>query len=335
MRHRALSGQEPQLSAVGGQPSSGLEPLLGGLRRAVVDVGRIQAILNAPNEAELQALLAHVIRFGQAPAYADELVQIVPAHARQKTGNWRGRFTPSQRCRAIQALALIGGHECIPALLDALSDTIYEVRQAARHALPLICTRLDPLDRRTFATYRLLVESLRTLPMQARRTVTQILAGVDREAALNVLLRYGLHAPEWWARRESAWVLGMLGDRRATRRLLAALHDSAPSVRASAAWALGRLDAPIAIEPLSAAAQSDEDEAVRAAAIGALGALIARLDPLDETLNTLVDRLAQALHDPELPVRRAAVDALSALDLPYARLKLRAWAERANPDDWL
>jgi HEAT repeat protein len=309
--------------------------LLGGVRRAAVDASRLQAILNASTHTELEALLEHVSRFGQASAYAAELVQIVPAHARQKVGNWRGRFTPTQRCRAIQALSLIGSHESIPPLLDALSDTIYEVRQAARYALPLICARLDPRDRRTFDTYRLLVESLRTLPMQARRTVAHLLASAEREVVVGTLLRYGLHAPEWWARREVAWVLGMLGDRRATRRLLAALHDPSPSVRASAAWALGRLDAPIAVEPLASAAQDDEDEAVRAAAVGALGALIARLSPSDETPDALIDRLAQALHDPELPVRRAAVDALSALDMPYARLKLRTWAEHASPDDWL
>ncbi len=320
------TGHEPQL---GGEAVvlTGFEPLLGGGRRAGADVHRVQAIINAASEDEARRLLDFVVDLGQGSIYAAELAQIIPARARHRVGNWRGSFTPTQRIRAMDALAVIGSYESIPPLAEALSEGIAPVREAAGRALRAVCARMEPEDPRTTLVYRVLVDALRVLPQSARKVVSGILAAAPPELVLGPLLREGLCAPEWWARREAAWVLGLLGDKRATRRLIEALQDSSAAVRTSAAWALGQLEAPVAIDPLSQAA-NDPDEVVRAAAVEALGAQIARLSVMDEAFKPTLDRIAAALEDRELSVRHAAFETLTALDRPEARLKLHAFLNR-------
>jgi HEAT repeat protein len=314
----AVSGLEPQLGGADASLLSGFEPLLGGSRRAPADLRRVQAVINAAAPADRQRVLDEVTRLGQARLYAEELAQVVPARARQKTGSWRGTFTPSQRVNALLALALIGSYESIAPLVEALSDAVYEVRTAAAAALRTICARLEPDDRRTRIVYRALVDALRLLPLDARKVVARILAAAPPDLVLGALLRDGLGAGEWWARREAAWVLGVLGDARATRALIDALRDPSTAVRASAAWALGQLDAPPALAPLDAASR-DPDEVVRAAAVEALGAHAARRSPLEPDYHAALERIIEALRDYDLGVRHAAFDALAALDSPQVR----------------
>lgn len=298
-----------------------MEPLLGGVRRLGLDPRHIEALLNAATHAELTHLLDRIARMGQASLYAQELAGVVPDRARHRVGNWRGTFTPGQRCRAIEALAVLGSYESILPLLNALNDSIYQVRKAAEEALIRVCARLPLEDARTRAVYRMLVSSLRALPLNARKVVARILADAPPDLVLAPLLSDGLMAAEWWARREAAWVLGALGDRRATRRLMDALEDSSAAVRGSAAWALGRLDAPVAIPALARLTQ-DPDEVVRAAAVEALGAQVRRLSVLDEVYQQGLDVLVRALEDRDWSVRHAALDALSAINTPEARLAL-------------
>lgn len=301
---------------------TGQEPLLGGLRRVGPDMTRIQALIDAPDEAERQRLLEHVIRLGQARLYAAELAQAVPERARQKRGNWRGTFTPTQRTAAIEALAIIGDGESVPVLLVALDDSAYEVRQAAERALREISERLDPRDPKNGAVFEGMVRALCIMAVRARKVIARLLASMPPDLVLGPLLETGLAAEEWGARRESAWVLGMLEDRRATRRLIAALEDTSGAVRASAAWALGRIDAPIALPPLTGATQ-DSDEIVRAAAVEALGACAGRLSPEDDPYLPTLGVLVTALQDHDWSVRHAAMDALFELDTPEARLALQ------------
>jgi HEAT repeat protein len=320
------SGLEPQLG--GDQfPAllSGYEPILGGAKRPSADMSRVMALLNTRDEAERLRLLERVIDLGQTPVYTRELIQAVPARARHKSGSWRGAFTPGQRIAAMGALALIGGYEAVLPLIEALDDDHSAVREAAGQALGALCRRLDPADSRTAVVYGALVESLRALRVRGRKVVADILAQAPPDLVLGPLLAKGLAAPEWYARRDAAWALGALGDRRAVRCLADLLGDPTEAVRTSAAWALGQIDAPVVIEPL-VAALADPDEVVRAAVVEALGAQAVRLDIEDEQFDPVVEQIARALRDPSLAVRHAALDALAALNAPSARRALK----RAN-----
>ncbi len=325
---RNPSGQEPGLGGNTRPQLTGLEPMLGGARRAAVDTAHIQALLDGVPAEQQHQILDNVRRFGQADLYARELALAIPAHARQKVGSWRGTFTPGQRIRAIRALALIGSYESIPPLLDVLADQTYrQVASEAGKALTAICARLDPAAPRTRQVFRDMTGMLRTLPVIGRKVVARILAAAPPDLVLGPLLKDALTAGEWWARREAAWVLGTLGDRRATRRLIDALGDESSTVRASAAWALGRLDAPVAVSPLAAAAE-DADEVVRAAAVEALGAQTANLSALDGRFRQAIDLLIASLSDDDLSVRHAALEALNAVNAPEARMALEMFVTR-------
>lgn len=323
-----LSGQEPALSS--GHPGSlsGSEPMLGGIRRPAADARRIQILLDTTSPAERRRLIDAIREYGQAGVYAAELAGVIPARARHRAGNWHGTLTPGQRQRAVEALAELGSYESIPALLDLLADSTYrDVQRAAGRALDAICTRLDPADPRTAQTLDRLVRALRDLPLSGRNVVVGILAAAPPDLALRPLLAHGLAAPEIPARRDAIRTLGLLGDKRATRRLDMALSDLSATVRASAAWALGRLDAPVAVPPLIEAT-ADPDDVVRAAAVEALGAQTARLDPLDPRFREALNALAAALGDDEMSVRLAALDALAAIDQPEARIALHTLRHR-------
>jgi hypothetical protein len=209
-------------------------------------------------------------------------------------------------------LAGIGSYESIVPLLESLGDDIYEVRKAAEDSLTRVCARLDPAAARTRVVYQAFVEALRMQPLSARKVVARILAAAPSDLVLAPLLTDGITASDWWARREAAWVLGALGDRRATRRLIGLLDDPSPAVGASAAWALGQLDAPVAIQPLIDVLDGG-DEIVRAAAVEALGGLAGQLSAFDERLDLAVETLIAMLQDHDLAVRQAALDALVGL----------------------
>jgi HEAT repeat protein len=316
---RAITPPRPEIT--------GFEPLLGGLRRIGPDMRRIQALLEATND-ERATLIEHILSLGQARLYAEELILVVPVRARVKSGNWHGTFTPPQRIAAMEALALIGGVESIAVLLATLPDSIYDVRHAAERALVAICERLDPADKRTAEVMHTMVCALGLLPMSARKIVARILAQRPPDLVMPPLLRDGLTAAEWQTRREAAWILGTLGDRRATKRLIAVLEDDpSETVRATAAWALGRFDAPVAVQPLMKAVKS-KDEIVRAAAVEALGEHANRHDPEHEDFRPMLQTLVTTLQDEYLSVRHTAVDVLTALIQPEARAAIAQMLKR-------
>jgi len=112
-------------------------------------------------------------------------------------------------------------------------------------------------------------------------------------------LRSGL----WVARRNAAWAMGALADRRAVEALIAALNDSEAAVREQVAWALGALNdraaTPALLERLK-----DSDDRVRRQAAWALGAI-------DDA--RAVDGLIGALGDKSAEVRKQAAWALGAI----------------------
>ena len=112
-----------------------------------------------------------------------------------------------------------------------------------------------------------------------------------------------LKSPSWIARRNAAWALGALDDRRAGSPLIELLADSEPGVREQAAWALGALDEPAAVTALVTALK-DQNPRVRSQAAWALGAIDDR---------RAVDSLVQALTDTEGGVRSQSAWALGAI----------------------
>jgi cyclophilin family peptidyl-prolyl cis-trans isomerase len=82
-----------------------------------------------------------------------------------------------------------------------------------------------------------------------------------------------LSAPESAARARAAFLFASFRDSRALEPLMGLLEDSAPAVRADAAFALGEwgADARPALEPLIVRAQAEEDEGVRERVIRAVG----------------------------------------------------------------
>jgi HEAT repeat protein len=107
----------------------------------------------------------------------------------------------------------------------------------------------------------------------------------------------------WIARRNAAWTLGALDDPRAVDALGNALRDPEPRVRAQAAWALGAIDDRQAV-PALVAVLKDSDARVRKQTAWALGALD---DP------QAVDGLVSALGDSSADVREQAAWALGAV----------------------
>ena len=100
-----------------------------------------------------------------------------------------------------------------------------------------------------------------------------------------------------------AMALGFTGDTQALPALQKLLADADPEVRANAAWALGRINAPQAAAALAKVA---DDRAagglfVRQAAVASLAAM-----PSAES----VDACVKVLSDPDRDVRRAAITAI-------------------------
>ncbi len=325
------TGREPQLGGQDASILSGYEPLLGGTRRQPVDAELLALLLNTADPRRRAAVLEHIRHFGQSDIYAAALADVIRPHARRMIGSWQTTYSPSQRRHAIEALAAIGSYESIVPLLQALSDSIYEVRDAARAALPAVCSRFDPADPRTRLTYRALIDALGALPLGARKVVATILGSAPADQVLAPLVLQGLTAGTRETRREAAWALGMLGDVRATRRLIEALADESASVRTAAAWALGRMPTHTAIGPLAWIASNDPDELVRAAAAEALGAQAAHMHRNDDHLSAPIKALAAALNDRAPTVREAALEALKSLDTPLARIALHAYHKKYRP----
>ena len=105
------------------------------------------------------------------------------------------------------------------------------------------------------------------------------------------------------ARRNAAWALGALDDRRAVEPLIAILNDTDADVREQTAWALGAIGDPRAIDGLSKALR-DEDPDVREQTAWALGAIGDR---------RATDALLAALKDEDVDVRKQVAWALKAV----------------------
>ena len=127
------------------------------------------------------------------------------------------------------------------------------------------------------------------------------LAAIGTRAFQPVLA--ALRATSWPARRNAAWTLGALDDRRAAAGLLEALKDREPAVREQAAWSLGALDETEAVLSLVGALK-DTDARVRRQAAWALGAIGGP---------RALQGLLPSLKDPDAGVRKQAAWAIGVI----------------------
>lgn len=109
-------------------------------------------------------------------------------------------------------------------------------------------------------------------------------------------------------RDRAAWALGEIEDPTAVEPLLKALQDSEAGVRARAAWALGEIENPTAVTGLLAAL-ADGDASVREKSVWALGEIESEL---------AVEGLLPLLGDANPKVRRQVAWALGELEGPAA-----------------
>ena len=125
----------------------------------------------------------------------------------------------------------------------------------------------------------------------------------------------------WIGRRNAAWALGAIDDRRAVEPLVQTLRDREPAVREQAAWALGAIDDSAAVQPLVGSLK-DDDYRVRKQSAWALGAI-------DD--NRAVEPLVGALADQQADVREQAAWALGTLGDSRALAGLIGALRDTNP----
>lgn len=169
---------------------------------------------------------------------------------------------PGVRWHAAGAFVLLGrrGASAVPALLEAMRDTEWNVRNAAGRALE---EAAGPEHA------ELLTSALAEPDVETRYHVARALARLGPTAARAVpVLVTTLADADSEVRMEACWALAAIGPAAASAApaLLRALGDADPQVRAGAAWSLAHVGAgahaAAALEPLL----QDPDRDVREAA---------------------------------------------------------------------
>ncbi|MBN1120742.1 MAG: HEAT repeat domain-containing protein [Anaerolineae bacterium] len=220
------------------------------------------------------------------------------------------------------------GEAAIPALLDALSSTTDDRREAVAAILDLVrvlvsCAGSEHADQPLIdalqhpdpgvrcAAARAagwlghpelvspLVEAITTESPALRRNVAEALGRIGDAEALPALMT-ALEDDDESVRYSAAWAMGRIGDIRSVSELVGALRDDHPQVRRAAARSLGWIGDSIAVPGL-AGALSDERSGVRRDAAMALGAIGSE---------AAVKELKMALSDRRAVVRYSAAAAL-------------------------
>ena len=176
--------------------------------------------------------------------------------------NWTVRW------QVATALGKLGGTEAIAPLIIALRDQHPRVREAAARAFwGLKDNRAVPA----------LITSLKDRTPAVRSAAAGALGIIGNHRALgplcDVLHDEAVNSKGWEGSCDPANVLADLGDRRAVKPLIAALHHHHDAIRWQAALALGKLKDRRAVEPLISILRSRDARAPKGAAIRALGEL--------------------------------------------------------------
>ncbi|MCP4351284.1 MAG: hypothetical protein GY795_37950 [Desulfobacterales bacterium] len=112
----------------------------------------------------------------------------------------------------------------------------------------------------------------------------------------------------YYVRERAAFILGKIGDPRATESLIEAMGDISDNVCISATWALGKIGDKNAVEPLIDSL-NNSNEVVRCSAANALGMIGDQIS---------IQPLIRALKDSDGNVRSSAAEALGMIGDPCA-----------------
>lgn len=199
------------------------------------------------------------------------------------------------RGRAARALGAIGDRQAVGPLLEALKDAELEVRVEAVGALG----RFKDPD-----TFDNMADVLLEDPQIEARQAAAIALGETLHSQAVPYLMFALRDPFWWYEREQAAevllkAIGKMGAQ-AVEPLLEALIDEEKTVRRYAAWLLGQIQDPRAIQPLGMALYDTHFEVGRVAAEA-----LARFGPPGLKV------LAETLRHPEAWLRQHAIAGLT------------------------
>jgi len=156
------------------------------------------------------------------------------------------------------------------------------------------------------AAFEPLIAALGRTEDEARRNAAWALGALDDRRAVEPLAKTLGSDSYVEAREQAAWALGAIGDARATEALTRALSDEWDEVREQAAWALGAVGDAHSVGPLIAALKDPHSD-VRTQSAWALGAIG---DP------RAADALRDATRDKNSDVREQARWALGVVGKP-------------------
>ncbi len=208
--------------------------------------------------------------------------------------------THAQRSLAARTLGEIGDIRAVTGLTAALNDAHATVRKTAAHAL---------LELATPPAIEAVCGLLHDEDEQIRRLVlAELVAGEHLGGTSPDAITHFLEDRDPSVRQRAVLALGQTGHLDAFPLLLRHLHDPDSRVALEAAGALGHTANPAAVAPLyEVAADETAYYLLR-------GAAVASLQTLDlPDVNPLLVRL---LDDPDVYIRRSAVNALTAVNTP-------------------
>lgn len=207
------------------------------------------------------------------------------------------------------------------------SDAIAAIAQeAARNITSVIAEHAPHIAQRaSTAAVKGLVTALADVDIEVRRHAAQALGGMESSdtAAINALSNALARDADPSVRKTAAWALGEIEDSRAVNALVTALKsDKDVEVRKTAAWALGEIESPLAIDGLGAALKDASPE-VRKTAVWALGEI---------EDSRAVPVLLPFLKDTDAEIRKTAVWALGEIESAEAVTGLAALTRDPNQE---
>lgn len=292
-------GVEAPLLRALGHPRARQVAVEGLVRRGARAVERIVPALDGLEEEARRGAVVALGRIG-SPAVVPELLRFLDAD-------------PETVVVTAAALGSIGDPRAFAPLLELLDSPEAAVRQAAIGALCSIGHPGMPPRVR---------ELLDSPSPRVRESAARIAGYFGYPGCFEPLLAL-CGDPEESVRRAAVEQLVYFEDRRVPDALREALREGGPSVRAAAARALGRVS-PAEGAALLEVALGDRDLWVRYYAARSAAAL--SLPDLAAPLCGL------AAHDPAVPVRIAAIQALGRLRAPEAVSALAPLAGHADPE---